>query len=68
MIRDLDISDDDKEILRHNLGDFLKKIKNPMRNCLLVYYSLQAGNIDMHFKDTTLDALGFSPSSHCYPK
>jgi len=39
-----------------------------MRSYLLIYYSLQAGNIDLQLKDTVLDALGFRPCSHCYPK
>lgn len=67
-IRDSDISENDKKELINNLNKFLKKFKNPMRSYLLIYYSLQAGNIDLQLKDTVLDALGFRPCSHCYPK
>ena len=67
-IRDSDISENDKKELINNLNKFLKKFKNPMRSYLLIYYSLQAGNIGLQLKDTVLDALGFRPCSHCYPK
>jgi hypothetical protein len=62
------MSDNDKKTLRDNLEKFLKKLKNPMRNHLIIYYSLQAENIDLQFNDAMLISLGFRPCSHCYPK
>ena len=65
---EINISDSDKRELRGNFDIFLKIFKYPMRYCLLIYYSLQAGNTELQFEKTMLEELGFRSCSYCYPR
>lgn len=59
------LSEEEEGELRKNLENFSKDFKCPMRDHLIAYYALVAGNYDLRFEDNLLRALGFKPCAHC---